>query len=84
MTLDSGLYFAGVGDYVVGKNVYQKVPRIFVNLFENVPNIIETILQTSAFELSEYWETKTTDKTKLSDLIYLIQNTQRKYKMRNI
>jgi hypothetical protein len=72
------------GDYVVGKNVYQKVPRIFVNLFENVPNIIETILQTSAFELSEYWETKTTDKTKLSDLIYLIQNTQRKYKMRNI
>lgn len=62
----------GKRDYVVGKNVYQKVPRIFVNLFENVPNIIETITQTSAFELSEYWETKTTDNTKLFDWIDLV------------
>jgi hypothetical protein len=29
----------------------------------------ETIMQTSAFELSEYWETKTTDKTKLFNWI---------------
>lgn len=62
----------GKRDYVVGKNVHQKVPRIFVNLFENVPNIIETITQTSAFELSEYWETKTTDNTKLFDWIDLV------------
>ncbi|CAB1276300.1 protein of unknown function [Candidatus Nitrosacidococcus tergens] len=33
---------------------------------------IETIMQTSAFELSEYWETKTTDKTKLVDWIDLV------------
>jgi hypothetical protein len=27
----------GKRDYVIGKKVYQKVPRIFLNLFDNVP-----------------------------------------------
>jgi hypothetical protein len=62
----------GKRDYIVGKNVYQKVPRIFLNLFDNIPNIIDTILQTSAFELSEYWETTTTEKTKIFDWIDLV------------
>ncbi len=67
------LYTAGgKRDYVIGKNVYQRVPRIFLNLFDNVPNIVETIIHTSAFELSEYWETKTTDKTKVLDWIDLV------------
>lgn len=55
----------GKDDYIVGKKTIHKVPRIFLNLFDNVPSIIEIILQTSAFELSEYWETKTTEKNKL-------------------
>jgi hypothetical protein len=62
----------GKRDYVVGKKTYQKVPRIFLNLFDNVPSIIETILQTSAFELSEYWNTKTSDKAKVHDWINLV------------
>lgn len=62
----------GKRDYVVGKNVYQNVPRIFLNLFDNISNIVEVIMQTSAFELSEYWETKTTEKTKLFDWIDLV------------
>ncbi len=62
----------GKSDYVIGKKVYQKVPRIFLNLFDNMPNIVETLIQTSAFELSEYWETKTSDKTKLFDWISLV------------
>ena len=68
----------GKRDYVVGKNVYQKVPRIFLNLFDNLPNIVETIMQTSAFELSEYWETQTTDKTKLFDWIELVAEHAKK------
>ena len=68
----------GKRDYVIGKNVYQKVPRIFLNLFYNIPNIIETIMQTSAFELSEYWETKTTEKTKLFDWIDLVAEHSKK------
>ena len=62
----------GKRDYLIGKNVYQKVPRIFLNLFNNIPSIVETIMQTSAFELSEYWEIKTTEKTKLFDWIDLV------------
>jgi hypothetical protein len=43
----------GKRDYTVGNKIYPKVPRIFLNLFVNVPNIVETIMETSAFELSE-------------------------------
>ncbi len=68
----------GKSDYVIGKKVYQKVPRIFLNLFDNIPNIIETIIQTSALELSEYWEIKTTDKTKLFDWIDLVAEHSKK------
>lgn len=62
----------GKSDYVIGKKVYQKIPRIFLNLLDNVPTIIETIMQTSAFELSEYWETPITDKTKIFNWIDLV------------
>lgn len=68
----------GKNNYVIGGITYQKIPRIFLNLFNNVPNIVETIMQTSAFELSEYWETKTTDKTKLFDWIDLVAKHARK------
>ena len=68
----------GKNDYGIGKKVYQKVPRIFLNLFDNVPSIVETIMQTTAFELSEYWETKTTDKTKLFDWIDLVAEHAKK------
>jgi hypothetical protein len=68
----------GKRDYVIGKNVYPKVPRIFLNLFDNIQNIIETILQTSAFELSEYWEITTTEKTKIFDWIDLVSGHAKK------
>ena len=70
----------GKGDYVIGINVYQKVPRIFLNLFDNIPSIVETIMQTPAFELSEYWEIKTTDKKKLFDWIDLVADHAKKIK----
>ncbi|MCA0383757.1 MAG: hypothetical protein LCH58_16470 [Bacteroidetes bacterium] len=59
-------------DIIVGKKTYKKVPRIFLNLFDNVLSIVETIINTSAFELSDYWETKTTEKNKLYDWIDLV------------
>ena len=62
----------GKSDCVIGNKMYQKVPRIFLNLFDNLPNIVEAIMQTSAFELSEYWEIQTTDNTKLFDWIDLV------------
>ena len=68
----------GKSNYIIGKKVYRNVPRIFLNLFDHVPNIVEIMMETSAFELSEYWETKTTDKTKLSDWIDLIAEHSKK------
>jgi hypothetical protein len=68
----------GKRDYTVGNEIYPKVPRIFLNLFDNIPTIVETIMLTSAFELSEYWETKATDKTKLFDWIDLVAEHAKK------
>lgn len=68
----------GKRDYTVGNKIYPKVPRIFLNLFDNIPTIVETIMQTSAFELSEYWESQTTDKTKLFDWIDLVAEYAKK------
>jgi len=52
----------GKSDYLIGRKTYKKVPRIFLNLFDNVPSIVETIYNTPASELSEYWEFKTAEK----------------------
>lgn len=62
----------GKSDMIIAKELYQKVPRIFLNLFENIPYIIETILQIPALELSEYWERSTTEETKILDWIDLV------------
>lgn len=62
----------GKKDYIINKKVYQKVPRIFLNLFDNITTVVEKINQTSAIELSEYWETKTSEKSKLFDWIDLV------------
>lgn len=68
----------GKSDYAVGKKTYRKVPRIFLNLFENMPLIEETILNNSAYELSEYWEIITNEKNKLFDWIDLVSEHSKK------
>lgn len=68
----------GKRDYLIDNNQYKKVPRIFLNLFRNIPNIVQIIMDTSAFELSEYWESKTTDKSKLFDWIDLVSEHAKK------
>lgn len=62
----------GRSDVLIGNTTLQKVPRIFLNLFENLPSITEIIINTSAYELSEYWEQKTSENNKLFDWIELV------------
>ncbi len=62
----------GRKDYVIDGKGYKNVPRVLLNLFNNVSSVIEIIIQTSAIELSEYWETKTTEDSKLLDWIDLV------------
>lgn len=56
----------------IGEETYQNVPRVLINLFNNLPDIINLLMQTPSSQLSEYWKKKTTDETKLSDWIDLI------------
>ncbi|MES2566256.1 MAG: hypothetical protein V4565_05285 [Bacteroidota bacterium] len=68
----------GKGQILIGKKIYKNIPRILINLFNNLSYIIETISETSAIELSEYWNIKTNDKKKISDWIELVSNQSKK------
>jgi hypothetical protein len=68
----------GKKDFTIKKKIYKKVPRIFLNLIENTPTIVEIIMQTSALELSEYWGIKTTETNKVFDWINLVAEHSKK------
>lgn len=59
-------------DYTLNEVVYKDIPRVFINLLDSIPNIIQAIMQTSALELSEYWGIETNENTKLLDWINLV------------
>jgi hypothetical protein len=67
------LFSAGGKGTIIIKGIsYWNVPRIFLNLFENISQIVETIVSTPAIDLSDYWKTTTTEKQKLMDWIELV------------
>ncbi|MBJ7427448.1 MAG: hypothetical protein JHD28_00590 [Bacteroidia bacterium] len=68
----------GKGEILIGKKSYKNIPRIFLNLFDNADIIIETLLQTSSIELSEYWGIKTNEKKKISDWIEIVSEHSKK------
>jgi len=62
----------GKGDCLINNKVYKNIPRVFIKLFENIDSILEILINTSAIELSEYWNKKTTEQKKINDWIGLI------------
>lgn len=67
------LFTAGGQDsYVIAGYAYHAIPRIFLNLFDNLSNILETLVRTPAIDLSHYWQIETTEKSKLADWIDLV------------
>lgn len=68
----------GKDNYIFNEKSYQKVPRIFLNIFYNIHSILNVISETSAFELSEYWEMKTTENEKIIDWINLVSENSKK------
>lgn len=68
----------GKGQFLVGKKTHRNIPRIFLNLFDNLDLVIEIIAQTSAIELAEYWEIRTSEKTKITDWIELVSKESKK------
>ena len=62
----------GKDDYLIKNNVYKNIPRVFIKLFENIDSVLEILIHTSAIELSEYWNKKTTEKKKMMDWVDLV------------
>lgn len=62
----------GKGQILIGKKTYKNIPRIFLNLFDNLIFIIETITNTSSIELSAYWDINTNETKKIADWIELV------------
>lgn len=62
----------GKNDYLIKNKVYKNIPRVFIKLFDNIDSLLEILINTSAIELSEYWNEKTTEKRKILDWIDLV------------
>lgn len=71
---------SGKGYFEVGKISCYNVPRTFLNLFENLLSISDSIMHIPAIELSKFWDIKTTEKTKLFDWINLVVENAEKVK----
>lgn len=62
----------GKSDVTVGVKIYKNIPRILATLIHHLPSIVEVIIRTPAIELSEYWQHKTSERSKLNDWITLV------------
>lgn len=62
----------GRADILLNNKEYKQVPRIFINLFENIDSTIKILANTSAIELSEYWNKKTIERNKVIDWIEIV------------
>jgi hypothetical protein len=62
----------GKDDYFIKYKTYKNIPRVFVKLFENIDSVLEILIDTSAIELTEYWNEKTAEKKKIMDWIDLV------------
>jgi hypothetical protein len=62
----------GKGQILIGRKTYKNIPRIFLNLFENLDTVLETISMTSSITLSEFWNIKTNERRKISDWLELV------------
>tara|TARA_R110002020_G_scaffold238058_2_gene450473 strand:+ start:1336 stop:2388 length:1053 start_codon:yes stop_codon:yes gene_type:complete len=62
----------GKADYLIKNKTYKNIPRVFIKLFDNIDSILEILISTSAIELTEYWNKKTSEKNKIMDWIELV------------
>jgi hypothetical protein len=62
----------GKDDYLIKNNIYKHIPRIYIKLFENIDSVLDTLINTSSIELTEYWNEKTSEKKKVMDWIELV------------
>lgn len=68
----------GKGDLLVGNKLQKSVPKIFVNLIDNLNLVLEILIQTPAVELSEFWGIQTTEDKKVAHWIELVSYHSKK------
>jgi len=61
-------------DIISNSRIYSSVPRIIYNLHSNFEGIRDVLQNTSAQELSVFWNRKTTETNKFNDWINLVSN----------
>jgi hypothetical protein len=67
------LFTAGGKDnYLIKNKTYKNIPRVYIKLFENINSVLEILINTSAIDLSEYWNKKTSENKKIMDWIDLV------------
>lgn len=67
------LFTAGGRDkFDIKGDTFENVPRIILNLFENIEEVIEIISTTPADELSDYWKIEVTERNKIQIWIQLV------------
>lgn len=62
----------GKDDYLIKNKTYKDIPRIYINLFDNIESVLEILINTSPIELTDYWKEKTSEKKKIMDWIELV------------
>lgn len=67
------LFTAGGRDSItIEGQLFRELPRIFINLFSNIKTIKDLILNIDVEELNLFWESNTTDDTKLHDWVKFV------------
>lgn len=64
----------GTGHIKYKGKIYKEVPRILMNLTENLEDIHSILLNTPSIVLTKYWGHKTSEKTKVKDWLNLVSN----------
>ncbi len=58
--------------FIIKDKVYKNIPKVYINLFKNIENVLEILLNTSSLELSEYWKEKTSENKKILNWIHMV------------
>lgn len=65
---------SGQKEFTINGKTFEKIPRVCINLLENLDSILAILVSISASELSEFWNKRTSESTKIIDWIDLVSD----------
>jgi len=64
----------GKAEIIIDGQLFKSIPRVFINLFENIASIQTILDQSLPIELNDYWDIKTSNDAKILNWINLVDN----------